>query len=302
MKTSSWMIILLIVISLVIGGFLTFYFNASGQIQSGGRSRSYLLYVPDSYDAEKPNPLVISIHGFAQWPAHQQWLSGWNRLADENGFLVVYPRGTGFPLRWQVGPLEEDREKTQQEVEFFDDLIDHLGQTYNIDQNRIYVNGMSNGGGMTHLLACQLPDRFAAFGSVAGAYLYPGDCDQLPKEVPWIAFHGLDDPIVPFQGGETRHQQQGIKFPAIEFWIAAWAEVNGCDLNPEREKITPEVTRIGYSGCLQNIELVLYRIAGAGHTWPGGGWLPVWLTGKTNRDINATKLMWDFFQETTLHE
>jgi polyhydroxybutyrate depolymerase len=203
-------------------------------------------------------------------------------------------------LRWNAGPPEEGLKKTQGEVEFFHDLIDHLSQTYSIDQDRIYVNGMSNGGGMTHLLACQLTDRIAAFGGVAGAYLYQGDYCQPQNPAPWIAFHGEDDPVVPYQGGSTRDGQGVIQFTAVESWIAEWAEYNRCDPSPEKGKITPEITRFTYGDCDQDVTVVLYKIAGAGHTWPGGGRLPVWLTGKTNQDVNATRLMWEFFQKYSL--
>ncbi len=300
MRAWRWMIIFLVLLPVLLGGIFYLRNKTNGQIQSGGRTRRYLLYVPASYDPEKPSPLVISIHGFVQWPAHQQGLSGWNQLADEHGFLVVYPRGTGFPLRWNAGPINEDLDKSQQEVEFFIDLIDQLSQAYNIDQNRIYVNGMSNGGGMTHLLACQLSDRIAAFGGVAGAYLYPDNHCELSRPAPWIVFHGEDDPIVAYQGGSSQRRHATIQFPPIESWTARWAEQDGCDPIAEVDQITPEVTRIAYSGCDQDVEVVLYKIAGAGHTWPGGGWLPVWLTGETNQDIDATGLMWNFFQNHSL--
>lgn len=295
----TWLIILLITFTLVTGVFYLFN-KTNGQICSGGKIRRYLLYVPDSYSPDRPSPLVISIHGFVQWPAHQRGLTGWNELADEYGFLVVYPRGTGFPLHWNVSPIIEDQDKAQEDVVFFRDLIDHLCQAYNLDRGRIYANGMSNGGGMTHLLACKLSDRIAAFGSVAGAFLYPGICGHPGLPSPWIVFHGREDPTVPYQGGSSRHRRGSIQFPAIESWIKKWAEINGCADTPEREKISSQVTRIMYRSSRDNIEVVLYAIDGAGHTWPGGGWLPAWLTGETNQDINATRLMWEFFQRYSL--
>jgi len=285
---------LLAFLSLLVGIFFCFN-RTTGAVQSGGRRRSYLLYVPESYHPDRPTPLVISIHGFVQWPAHQRGLSGWNRLADEHGFLVVYPRGSGFPLHWNAGPISKDKGKSQGEVDFFVDLLDHLSHRYNIDPQRIYANGMSNGAGMTHLLACELPDRIVAFGGVAGAYLYPEHLCQPAYPIPWIVFHGQDDPVVPFQGGSSSVHQGRIRFPSIEAWVKMWAEHNGCESHPQIEQITPEITRLMYSRCEDDVEVVLYAIEGGGHTWPGGGWLPVWLTGKTNRDIDATALMWEFF-------
>ena len=270
--------------------------RTNGVVVSGGRRRCYLLYVPDSYHPDQPAPLVISIHGFVQWPAHQARLSGWNQLADREGFLVVYPRGSGFPLRWNAQPIVSAPEKSLVDVRFFADLIDQLSGSYQIDPRRIYVNGMSNGGGMANLLACELPGRFAAFGGVAGAYLCPPEDRKGPRPIPWIVFHGVDDPVVLFQGGESIRHQRTLRFPPIEEWIADWAQANGCSSEPEINRITSQVSRNSYTNCANGVEVVFYRISGAGHTWPGGGFLPRWLTGKTNREINATELMWEFFQ------
>jgi polyhydroxybutyrate depolymerase len=295
-----WIIVFAVINPVLLLGLLYYFNRTNGSIMSGGRTRRYLLYVPDSHNPDISTPLVVCFHGFVQWPAHQQRLSGWNKLADQNGFLVVYPQGTSFPLRWNAGPISDDRALADRDVAFILDLIDHLSKTYNIDQDRIYANGMSNGGGMTHLLACELTDRVAAFGGVAGAYLYPGDPYQPKKKAPWIVFHGVDDPVVPYQGGSSRHRHAQIQFPPIESWIAKWAEYNGCRANPEIEKITSEVTRFRYSDCDNGAAVILYKIAGAGHTWPGGKKLPVWLTGKTYQDIDATALMWDFFSQFDL--
>lgn len=271
--------------------------RTNGSMIISGRRRRYLLYVPPSCDPAVPAPLVICFHGFVQWPAHQQRLSGWNRLADRYGFLVVYPRGSGFPLRWNAGPISEDQDRAERDIQFVDALIDQLCENYNLDTVRIYANGMSNGGGMTHLLACRMPDRIAACGGVAGAYLYPGEPYPPARPVPWIAFHGIQDPVVPYGGGYSRRSRHhAIQFPAVESWAAGWAENNGCRQEPEIDRISPAVERITYQGCGQAAEVILYRVDGAGHTWPGGGWLPRWLTGETNREIDASALMWDFFR------
>ncbi|MGD2159357.1 MAG: PHB depolymerase family esterase, partial [Anaerolineales bacterium] len=199
-----WTIIILLV-TIVFIATSTYYLvnKTNGQIESSGQIRKYLIYVPESYDPSEPTPLVMGIHGFIQWPAHQQTLSGWNSLADEYGFIVVYPQGTGFPLRWNTALMEDKPEGMDKEVQFFSDLIDALSMNYNIDQTRIYANGMSNGGGMAHLLACKLSDRIAAIGGVAGAYLHQWEFCQPKRPVPVIAFHGTKDPFVPYYGGPT---------------------------------------------------------------------------------------------------
>jgi len=283
----------LIVITITI---ISLQFRTNGHIMSGGRTRKYLIYIPDSYDPNTPSPLVFSIHGFVQWPAHQQSMTGWNKLADEYGFLVVYPQGTGFPLRWNTRSNEDDSISMREELDFFSDLIDHLTQSYNIDHSRIFANGMSNGGGMSDLLACEMSEHIAAIGGVAGAYVYPRENCQPDRPVPVIAFHGVDDSTVPYIGGTSSRDDQ-FEFMPIEDWAAAWADINSCSNTLEITQLTNEISRISYQGCEEGGEVILYRIKGGGHTWPGGKKLPVWIAGYTTPDINATDLMWDFFNK-----
>jgi len=272
--------------------------RTNGKVSSGGKIRRYLLYVPDSYDPDSPSPLVISLHGFVQWPAHQKILSGWNELADETGFLVVYPKGRGFPLRWNTRSGGKDPSTENRDLNFISDLIDHLGSSYNIDPARIYVNGMSNGGGMSEYLACELSDRIAAFGGVAGAYLYPMENCSPDRPVPVIAFHGVDDQIVHYTGGPSRDDR--FELLHVEDWARNWADHNFCGKPLEITQINSLINRISYSGCEEGAEVILYRIEGAGHTWPGGDEIPVFIAGYTNQDINASDLMWDFFSKYSL--
>jgi len=199
----------------------------NGEIQSSGEARKYLLYVPSTYEASRPTPLVISIHGFVEWPAHQAQISRWNDLAEQAGFLVVYPEGTGFPRRWRAGGWPGD---PMIEVRYISDLIDALAGEYNIDRARVYANGLSNGGGMSYLLGCALSDRIAAIGGVAGAYVYPLDECRPSRPVPMIVFHGTADPIVPFLGGESGGTE--ARLPVIPEWVTARAALNGCDPTP----------------------------------------------------------------------
>ena len=158
--------------------------QTNGEIITSGERRRYLLYVPESYNPELLTPLMINIHGYAQWPANQMRVSQWNELADKHGFLVVYPSGTSFPLRWRV------TDEPEKEVAFFSDLISKLEQEYNIDPSRIYANGLSNGGGMTILLACRLSERIGAVGTVAGAFQSKCEDNSQHRPVPAIFFHG----------------------------------------------------------------------------------------------------------------
>ncbi len=225
----KWLLIVLGILAAipVIAALIFLILNhTNGKIVTSGETRRYLLYVPDTYDASKPTPLVINIHGFAQWPANQRDISNWNDLADEKGFIVVYPMGTKFPLRWNSHIPVETSEESRKEVVFISDLIDTLSEQYTLDTARIYASGLSNGAGMSFVLACTLSDRIAAIGGVAGAYTYPWDACNPSRPVPLIAFHGMQDQVVPYNGGPSRSFD--TPFPNIPEWMAEYARHNGC--------------------------------------------------------------------------
>jgi polyhydroxybutyrate depolymerase len=274
--------------------------RTNGQIESSGVLRKYLLYVPESYNPGTPTPLVISMHGFIEWPAHLMRVSHWNDVADEYGFIVVYPSGTGFPLRWNAHNRPNVSVTASAEVQFISDMIEHLGDDYNIDPTRIYANGLSNGGGMSFLLACRLSESIAAIGGVAGAYLLPWDECQPSRPVPVIVFHGTADPIVPYDGdGSTR---DGSSFPHQPTWALEWAQRNGCDPSPVDLPTNGEVSGVQYIQCKENADVVFYTIDGGGHTWPGGEPILEFISGHTTQDIDATRVMWEFFMKNSIEK
>lgn len=267
--------------------------RTNGTLVSQGRKRSYLLYVPETYNPATPTPLVISLHGFAEWPAHQMQIGHWNDLAKQHGFIVVYPCGTEIPLRWRIYGFSGSDTELMEDVTFISDLIDKLETEYNLDPARIYVNGLSNGGGMAITLSCKLPERIAAVGSVAGAYPFSVSECQPSRPVPTILFHGTGDPIVPYLGGQA--SASGASMPSIPDWVADLARYNGCVNEPIKLPVIGAVHGIQFTDCVQNSEVVFYTIEGGGHSWPGGGSLPKIIVGNTNRDIDATEMMWEFF-------
>jgi polyhydroxybutyrate depolymerase len=269
------------------------------RISSSGEQREYLLHVPPGYDPAKPTPLVISLHGAALWPAVQQRLSGWNRLADEQGFIVVYPSAGGTPKIWHVdqGPgLDAGRNA---DVRFIADLIDDLEAKYHIDRTRIYANGLSNGGGMAFVLSCTLSDRIAAIGMVAAAQSLPWDWCSDRRPIAMIDFHGTDDPVIPYEGGASPVGPAAV-FPSVRGWAANWARRNRCGPDPLESAVTGDVSRLQYGNCADDASVVLYTVQGGGHSWPGGPKLPRWMFGTTNRSIDATRIMWKFFLEHPL--
>src|SRR2546426_8481903 len=206
-----------VVLVLIAAAWIYVLDRTNGAIVSSGQKREYLLYVPSSYDRAKLTPLVISMHGAAEWPAQQMNLSRWNRLAETQGFIVVYPSGSDVPKIWHV----ERSAGLMQDVRFISELIDTLEAAYNIDPTRIYADGVSNGGGMAFVLSCALSDRIAAVGMVAAARSLPWSWCTDHRAVPMITFHGTADPIAPYNGGRAARSPPH-PVSSGPTWAATW--------------------------------------------------------------------------------
>ena len=265
----------------------------SDTLMSNGIERKYLVHVPRSYDPSRQMPLVISFHGAGLWGAAQRGMSGWNAIADSAGFIVVYPDGVKRgPRVWRstsaaVVPFD---------VRFVSDLLDTLQARYRIDARRVYANGISNGGGMSFVLACTLSHRIAAVGLVGPALFLPFDWCPDSTAVPAVVFHGTADNQARYRGGKSwlsRHP-----FEPVAPFVADWARHNQCAASPRESRVAPDVSRREYADCARGATVVLYTIEGGGHTWPGGDPdpSPEWFVGKTTQSINASRIMWDFFQ------
>ena len=289
--------IVFIPVSLVPVMAASFYaYNRDNEtIISSRVERTYLLHVPRTYDATKPTPLVISLHGAGLWGVAQRDISRWNELSDAEGFIVAYPSGLGaHGLRvWHV---EADNPRGRDNV-FIADLIDSLRSRYNIDTNRVYTNGLSNGGGMSFGLSCALSHRFAAVGLVGSAQTEPWNTCKDTSAVPMVNFHGTDDRFAAYHGGTSWVLPHGRAFPSQLVWTARWANRNRCYGRPADSVMTATVTRRTYSNCMQGAGVVLYTIKDGGHTWPGGGPHPSWFVGVKDTSISASRLMWEFFLE-----
>jgi polyhydroxybutyrate depolymerase len=283
-------------------------------LDSGGLERCYYLYAPPMYDSPSKYsgprgqrlPVVFSFHGFVSNPESQALISGWHKLAAQEGFMVVYPQGQKFPQRWDSGATWGDSDVD--DVRFFRDMVDDLSSIAAVDRSRVYVSGFSNGGGMTVRIGCEAAELVAAMGTVAGAVVSMEGC-QPSRPVPAMAFHGTADPIVNYEGGAMRgwllRWAAGVTdaptyFVGAEDWVARWAEGNGCSPTPEIVPLSGDVSRARYAGCDESAEMILYTIDGGGHAWPGG-W-PIPGVGKTSKEIDATRELWEFFQGRRLEE
>jgi polyhydroxybutyrate depolymerase len=270
-----------------------------GSIEVAGRKRAYLLHLPPSYDGKTRMPLVIVLHGGGGTAQYAQAMTGMSIKADSTGFIVVYPNGNGHLsdknlLTWNSGNCcGYAMGHAIDDVAFIRALINELQSRLSIDATRIFATGISNGGMMCYLLACQLSDKIAAIAPVAGA-MGMENC-QPTQPVSAIIFHGTADEHVLFNGGKPLKQADNhpridkpVSF-AVDFWIKA----NGCSAVPQKET-KGNIVKETYSNGKNGSEVVLYTIEGGQHAWPGGD--RGWPGGDVpTKELTATDVMWDFF-------
>jgi len=275
--------------------------------------RTYHIHVPSLYDESVQLPLVIALHGRGGTGESMVIVTrkDFNKLADKDGFLVVYP--DGIELNWNDGRMDEEandraHRENIDDVGFISALIDSMIKDYNIDPKRVYVTGISNGAIMSYRLACEISHKIAAIAPVDGSIphmLYPECYPAMPVSV--VAINNVNDPLVPYEGGSIYSSIRRInlgKVLSVDESIGFWVNRNQCSDLPvvvEEPDTDPKdgtrVTRKEYIDGTDGTVVVLYSIDGGGHTWPGGfQYLPAWIVGKTCRDINASEVIWSFFK------
>lgn len=272
--------------------------NIEGSIEVDGRERTYLMYVPAAYDADRPWPLVIVLHGEGANARNAQRMTGFSAEADKKAFLVVYPNGTGpLPdrqLTWNAGNCcGYALERNIDDVAFIRALIEKLEKDYNIDRKAVYATGISNGGMLAYKLACELSGTIAAIGPVAGAMNVDTCMPMEPVSV--IAFHGTEDKHVLYNGGwpQKYYDRFERKDRSTAYAMTYWAERDGCD--PEPQKMESGRVRItSWTFGIDGAEVALYTIVGGGHAWPGGA-EGLWGDPPDVGGISATDTIWEFF-------
>ena len=270
------------------------------------RERTYLAHVPNSYDKQTRVPVVLALHGAAMDGSMMVWFSGLNKKADEAGFVVVYPSGTGIGklLTWNSGGWPEKlTENGPDDVEFLSQVLDDLSSVIQVDEQRVYACGMSNGAMMCYRLAAELSDRIAAIAPVAGTIAVVKDPQTPHRPVPVLHFHGTKDKLVPFTMPQGK-TPGFMRFKSVDESIATWVKFDGCDETPVTDTLSREnddlkVVRQIHKGGRNESEVVLIVIEGGGHTWPGRR-PPAGFIGKSAMNISANDLIWEFFQKHKL--
>jgi polyhydroxybutyrate depolymerase len=275
--------------------------------------RKFQIHIPARYNGSVQLPLVIALHGRGGNGESMILLTrkGFNKLADKEGFIVVYP--DGIDQNWNDGRMDEEandrpHRENIDDVGFISALIDSMIKEYKTDPKRVYVTGISNGAIMSYRLACELSFKISAIAPVDGniPHLLIHDCSpRMP--VPVLAINNINDPLVPYEGGNIYTSIRRLnlgKVLSVDESIRFWVNRNQCSTVPivtEEPDLDPKdgtrVTRKEYTDGNDGTEVILFSVDGGGHTWPGGfQYLPSWLIGKTSRDIDATRVIWSFFK------
>jgi polyhydroxybutyrate depolymerase len=271
-------------------------------LEFDGRTRSYLVHVPRNFDPSRPAPVILAFHGGGTNAKTMVRFSGLSEMANRSGFLVVYPNGSGRNpnfLTFNVGNCcgHALRENVD-DVGFVRALLDDLARNANIDGDRIFATGVSNGGMMAYRLASELSDRIAAIASVSGPVGTETCWASRPLSI--LHFHGTSDEFTPYNGGRGPKSFSQADFHSVEFSVRTWIEANGCprvgterrlpDRNHDGTTVTEMIWGPGRAGS----EIVLYTIHRGGHTWPGRQ-PPTTFLGLSTSEICANEIMWEFF-------
>jgi polyhydroxybutyrate depolymerase len=282
-------------------------------IDVDGQARWYLETVPSRTADDAPMSLVVDFHGLAEGAQVHTAMSGMGELGQKEGFAVVFPNGTGSPIRWNTG---EDS-AANPDLQFVKKMLDEVEANLCIDKARVYASGLSMGAFMSSLVACAMSDTFAAVAPVAGVQ-FSESCKP-DRPVPVIAFHGTKDPILLFNGGvntaalapvlgntpttagpTTTTAPVDLNGKGYPEAVKQWAERDGCKGSKDTDA-TAEVIHRVYD-CPPGVGVEFYIVKGGGHTWPGSAFSKSIssIVGYTTMDIDASELIWKFFQRFAL--
>ena len=300
-------------------------------IYHAGSKRRYIVHVPPSYQATVPTAVILAFHGGGGNADDSAEYFGLNTTSDKEGFIVVYPEGTGAMVKgkvfgtWNSGTCCGPAMKNNvDDVGFVDKMIEKLKNDFNIDQDRIYATGMSNGALMCYRLACELSDKIAAIAP-SGAHDAIDSCAPT-RPIPIIHFHGTEDNCASYNGGTCGgciadfFSDMGIDIPKHQWdcmsaaeYLEEWRKRNGCYQQNQITYKKGKASCITYQNCRDNAEVTFCTITGMGHVWPGSkkhnvkacrtkpdGYIcNSWKkqVGNLSSDLSANELMWEFFQK-----
>ena len=278
--------------------FATIYSNAQQTLNESmlhdGVTREYIVYVPAVYNGSSSVPLLFNFHGYGMSANNQMSYGNMRAVADTAGFILVYPQGTLFwgSPHWNVGSWTLG--STADDIGFTEAMIDTLAANYNIDLNRVYSCGYSNGGYFSFVLACQLSAEIAAIGSVGGTMSTETYNSCNPSHpTPVVTIHGTDDATVSYSGGNPNNSE------SLSDVNTYWANYNNTIVPPVVSTLPNINTTDGSTAELSLFDngdnctsVEHYKVIGGGHDWPGSS---------GNMDINADAVIWSFVSKYDLN-
>ncbi|SRR5579885_206217 len=289
----------------------------SFSLKHDGAQRTYLVHMPPQAARGAPLAVVLNFHGAGSNARQQEHYTRMDGAADRDGFIAVYPNGSGRldgHFTWNAGfCCAYAMTHRVDDVGFVMALIDDLAARTPIDRRRVYATGLSNGAMLSYRLAAQAAGAIAAIAPVAGS-MVTGDFAPA-RPIPIMAFNSVDDPLLHYNGGYGRsvsslfHRKLGN--PGVEAGLAKWRKFDGCPAQPQ---IAPTVdgqagtnnqgitaTRYQWAPCRDGTQIVLWKLTGAGHVWPGGIQAHFErVLGRSTDLIEANELMWQFFSRYRL--
>lgn len=249
-------------------------------------ARRYFVRVPPSYTGAMPVPVVLAFSASAMPGPVFAGVSELPAVADAEGFLLVVLESAGDqPWNTRASPDAAD------DLRYVADVLDAVSEMYCVDDARAYVAGYSDGGGMAQAATCEMPDRIAAIAVVASTF------EPCRAETPLLAFHGLADPIVPYEGGPPPPPaDQTRASPPVRRSVTEWARALGCDGLATISRPSSEVELSTFKRCRDGDGVVLlYSVVAGGHTWPGSPPL-VEAFGLSTQQLDAAGETWRFFE------
>lgn len=289
------------------------------EMPHAGHTRSWHVYLPPGLPASLPPgqpsapPLVIALHGGGGTGDGFDGMTR-NQLTQEaakRGIVVVFAEG--IEKGWNDGrPAISARDKRRAEVDdvaFITALIDRLVADHGIDRRRVYLTGISNGGFMAQRYAIEESHRVAAAAAVT-AQVAQAWADRVPaRPVPMLIMNGTEDPLVPYAGGQVTvfGEARGAVLSTADS-VVWWARHNRCEGAPEVTALPDtdpdddtHATVERHGTCADASEVLLVRIEGGGHTWPGGKqYLPRGMIGRASGDVQGAAVIFDFFSRHRL--
>ena len=281
--------------------------DIEGKFAVDGITREYILHLPKNYGSETL-PLVMVFHGGGGTAEQIKDHTKFNKLSDKENFIVVYPNSVD--KNWSDGRIGDKLPMDRDDVKFISMLLDTLTANYKVNSKRVFSTGISNGGFFSFYLAYKLSNRILGIAPVS-ANIPENLKDTWKTEVPvsLMLINGTKDPLVKYDGGSVgfMNEDGGRGNSISTSWtIKIWTENNSCQQTTKIEEIDDKedddckAEKETYYKCADGTKVVLIKITGGGHTWPGASqYLPKILIGPVCKDFNATEMIWEFFQITS---